>query len=192
MIPDCITCEHELPVPSEITDLIVVPVEWDEMEFHTYSFPTSPALSFDKYSISEDGQLYKEIVETELVRKDGVISVEERSDGIERLDYTGEILFSGLHLDEDYDFFLEFKALFWKGDMKELELEEWEKSDNKARKETQKELQKLVEKQNKKGHSMWKKILLPFYLVLSFIFGLLRWILGFIVKMTWKIEGLFR
>jgi hypothetical protein len=192
MIPDCIICEHKLPIPPEITDLMIVPVEWDETEFHTYSFLASPALSFDKYTISEDGQLYKDMIETEFVRKDGVISVEEKSGGIERQDYTGEILFSGLHLDEELDFFLEFKALFWKGELKELELEEWEKSDNKARKEAQKNLMKLVDKQQKKEHSIGRKIALPFYAALSLIFGLLRWILGFIVGITWKIERLFR
>ena len=146
MTPDYIICEHKLPIPEEVSNLIVNPVDWDEFEFHTYSFvASSDPWSFDKYTISSDGQLYKEIIKKELAENDaGNLDIIESYDGIERQEYTGSLTFSALHLDKEYDFYLEFEGLFWKGDMKEIELLEWEKADNSQRKEIQKNcMQKL-------------------------------------------------
>ena len=192
MTPDYLTCEYELPVPEEVTNLMASIPDWEDIELHTYSFANSPPLSFDKYSISEDGQLYKEIYKTEMVETDGRIEVKEKREGIERQDYTGEILFSALHLDKDHDFFLQFKALFWKGDLKEIELEEWEKNDNKERKNIQKQLKKLLKEERIKENSRVNKAKSSILWVLSPILGLIRYLLGYTVRITWKIEGLFK
>ena len=118
--------------------------------------------------------------------------VENKPNGIERMDLTGELIFSALHLDKDEDFYLQFKALFWKGEMKELELEEWEKSDNKHRKKMQKQLQEQLKKQDKRDKSLAKKIKSFTLWLIRPILGLIRYVLGFIVKITWGIERLFR
>ena len=193
MTPDYIICEHKLPIPEEVSNLMVNPVDWDEFEFHTYSFAaSSDPWSFDKYTISSDGQLYKEIIKKELAENDaGKLDVIESYDGIERQEYTGSLTFSALHLDKEYDFYLEFEGLFWKGDMKEIELLEWEKADNSQRKEMQKSLKDAIKESKAENNSILRKIKNWIYAPLSFILGLIRYVLGFIVKITWKIQNLF-
>ena len=175
MTPDYIICEHKLPIPEEVSNLMVNPVDWDEFEFHTYSFAaSSDPWSFDKYTISSDGQLYKEIIKKELAENDaGKLDVIESYDGIERQEYTGSLTFSALHLDKEYDFYLEFEGLFWKGDMKEIELLD------------------AIKESKAENNSILRKIKNWIYAPLSFILGLIRYVLGFIVKITWKIQNLF-
>ncbi len=192
MTPDYLVCEYELPIPEEVAELMVTTIDWDEAEFHTYSFIGSPPLDFEKYTISSDGQLYKEIIKKEFARDDkGSIDIVESYDGIERQEHTGAVVFSILHLDKEYDFYLEFEGLFWKGDMKEIQLLEWEKADNKKRKEIQKDLEKLVTKTKKNEKSLLKKIKTPIHAILALIFGLIRYTLGFIVRITWKVQNFF-
>jgi hypothetical protein len=193
MTPDYLTCEHELPIPKEVLDLMGSPPKWDEMELHTYSFLRTASFSdFDRYTISEDGQIYKEMFKTELVESGDELVIKDVPDGIERLDLTAEVLFCALHLDEEEDFYLQFKALFWKGEMKEIELEEWEKSDNKHRKNMQEQLKKQLEKQDEKEKSLGKKIKSAILWLVTPFFSLIRYVLGFIVRVTWNIERLFR
>ena len=93
---DIIRCEYELPLPEfdieELKDF--KGVVWDELDFQTYPVnPADGAIGIDEYTISEDGQIYKKTFERELVNVDGFVDLKEKETGIEKQDYTGEIVF---------------------------------------------------------------------------------------------------
>ena len=58
---------------------------------------------------------------------------------------------------------MEFAALFWKGDLKEIDLKEWKKEDNKQRLEAHKkfteQVGKAIKRQDSLIYSVYKKII---------------------------------
>ena len=162
-----LVCEHKLPIPfDDFTDdeeKDFKDVKWDELIFYTSSFFDGALghYGLSNYTISEDGQFYKNEIEIEFVKgKDGEIETKEKDSGLERLDFTGEIFFGTEILGDNYDYTITFRALFFKGDLKELESDEWNKKSNKKRKEMTNDLyeeavasiaeaQKMIAKSNK-------------------------------------------
>ena len=86
------------------------------------------------------------------------------------------------------DYFFEFKALFWKGELKEMHLDNWQKENNCERKKEQEKFKTLFEEADKKSKSFWRKLLYPFKVIVFFLNGLLRYFLGLIIKLSWKID----
>ena len=85
----------------------------------------------DNIMVSEDGQIYRHLVEENYQEDDdGSLKVTVSENGIERDEYTGEIIFGTLFKGKKHDYWIEFKALFWKGDLKEVELANYEKKSN--------------------------------------------------------------
>ena len=141
-------CEYPLPLPEEAKEIDSLP-DWSEFEFQTKSLSLEDENMFELgvYHLDEEGEIYRQIIDNKYVEdEEGLVQVKEIDKGIERVDFTGELIFNGLHLTEEYDYFMEFKALFWKGELKELNLSEWSKEDNVARKEAQKELKDKFER----------------------------------------------
>ena len=184
---DTIFCEHELPLPKEAGEL-KNPPDWKKWEFQTKSVVSQDESMFlggfgETYTIEEDGQLYKEVVERELKEdENGKPEIVERNEGIEKQFYTGEMLFYNAHMEEKYDYWIEFLALFWKGDLKEISLSKWEKNANSDRLRMQDELKEAVDKAfKKKKPSVLRK-------PVRFFCFLFRWALGALVKLTWRLE----
>lgn len=150
-----VTCDYPLPIPEGLNKDLLVD-DWSKVEFHTFSFDfhsfqaraqAEEPSSVSVYSIESDGQLYKELSSLEYAPGDsGEIRVKEKSGGIEKCDFSGEIRFGNIFTPEDgqEDYFLEFIALFWKGDLKELKLEKWSKHGNVERKDAENKLKKLI------------------------------------------------
>ena len=186
---DYLICEYPLPIPEEAKKDILLCPKWDEIEFHTKSFPTNEdLLFFDKYTISEDGQLYKELIEREGYDDEG-LDFKESSVGIELQEYTGEIIFSGIHLDRDYDFIFEFLALYWKGELKEFSLQNWEKQKNFKRKELQRKIKESVKEIQKRQEKPWNFLYRCYYYIINVIFGVLKTILLSLMRLLWWIES---
>ena len=188
-----ITCETELPLNEEAKGEDFKGVEWDKFEFQTKSIINDDDM-FCKYNISEDGQFYKERVNCDLELDDnseGTIlrAVEKGLEGIEKQEVTSEILFSGLHLGKKYDYWMEFKALFWKGELKELTLENWEKEETSERIKIQKNLEKKVEIYEASKKKMSFKFKLFYRTIFSKIFYVIKWILNYLFKLTHRIES---
>ena len=104
-------CEHTLPIPSdgftEKEKEYFKKIKWDEIEFFTSSFfdYDSGYHGVSDYTISEDGQFYKRLVELELVKNEkGEPYTKEIDRGIEKQDFTGEVYFGAEILEEDYEF----------------------------------------------------------------------------------------
>ena len=183
---DYITCEYPLSF-EEVEKSMENPPVWSKMEFQTKSFSENLGGFLENYTIEEDGQLYLDKINRDWVEnEDGTMHLKESPDGIEKQDYTGELCFQGVHLEESNDFYLEIKALFWKGELKEIYLDDWQKRDNSERIEAQEKFLKNFAKLNKK--SLWSKIFYPFKLVVFFFTALLRYFLGLIVRFTWKLD----
>ena len=189
---DYLFCEYPLPLPEEAKNLkadfakgVKAPINWSEFEFQTKDFGGN----LEKYTIEEDGQIYKEIINREVVEgTDGTIEMVEKSDGIEKISHTGEVIFYGLHLDDDNDYWVEFTALFWKGELKEISLNEWSVESNKERKEAQERLSQTIKKMTKTKSKWWFPFYKLYFMIVSFFLGLIKYFLGFFLKLVWKAE----
>ena len=186
---DYIECEYELPLPKftedEVEDL--KGVDWEEVEWQTKDFHNAMI----KYTISEDGQLYENKVSRFWEEDEGSptgAKVSEVEDGIERIDHTGEIVFYGITLGKKWDHWLEFKALYWKGDLKELDCSEYKKEDNSERLKAQDQFDKALKKFGKREKSWWFPAYKIYRLILISFLGAIRWCNGLVAKITWKIE----
>ena len=155
-------CEYPLPIPDDLKEAAA---DWDKVEFQTGSLLKLGA-PLDKYTISEDGQIYRESatrVEITEPEDAGHCPIEnfvtpEYGD-LERIDgYTGEIRFFGIHMEDKYDHWLEFVALYREGEILGLICTESSKEDNKKRKEAQKKFVKQLKVLDNNRKSIWFSI----------------------------------
>ncbi len=183
---DYIQCEYELPLPefSEEETEDLKDITWEDVEFQTKNFDNVMVT----YEITEDGQLYENKIEREIVEDGSDVSVKEVEMGIEKMDYSGRIVFYSLVLGKKFDHWFEFSTLFWKGELKEIILIEHKKEDNKLRKEGQEQVDKMLKDFNKKQKSWWFPAYKLYRNCLRYFFGAIRWTIGLVAKITWKIE----
>jgi hypothetical protein len=184
---DYITCEYPLPT-EELESAMESPPNWNEVEFQTKSLTEGLGGFLDLYTIEDDGQLYVEKKSEEWVEDEAAptgFTLKVKDEGIEKQFFSGELRMYGMHMEEENDFYFDFKALFWKGELKELELQEWKKENNEFRKNAQEQLQETLKKMADKKDS----ILLNIYTsAVRLSLGTARYLLGSIVKLSWKIE----
>jgi len=155
-------------------------IDWQEREFHTdFFFRNADAELNDlsSYSISVDGQLYKEILTSKLIHneEDGTAESKEVAGGIERQDITAELCFQDVVMGKKHDYFIQFKALYYLGDLKGISLHDWEKSDNSTRKRVQEhlmeEVRRVQEKEKRVNDSLGYKI---YVYTLLFFAGIIK------------------
>ena len=183
---DYIVCEYPLPVSELQKEMQALP-DWEKVDFQTKTFDNS----LQTFTISEDGLIYEHKTEREWVEDEkspNHLQLMETDAGIERRDYTGELNFYGLYLDKKYDFFLEFEALFWKGELKEIVLQNYNKEDNSKRKSSEEELKQIFKKIGEKEAKPWYRIFSIYVAVVRFVAGLIRYFLGLAVNISRKIE----
>ena len=82
-----------------------------------------------------------------------------------------------------------FSALFFKGDLKELKLEEWNKRDNENRKILGKKFKEALEKEKLRKESLSHKILYPFKKITFFLISMTKWIVLKILYTLSRIES---
>ena len=177
---DYLKCEYPLPLTDEIKEQF--PDEnWAEINFQTKSLDCY----LENYTIEDDGQIYAE-------RKDRFIDekgqMQEKELGIEKIDWTGQLNFYFDFCTEEYDYWVEFKALVWKGDLKQIEVFDFHKKDSKARLETHEKFKEAAEKTRIKQSKWWWKSFKFWCALVRLPLFVLRWVLGLIVKFTWKLE----
>jgi len=181
---DYVKCSYPLPLSEEVIQKIGVQ-DWEEIDFQTQSFPDR---FLDAYSIEDDGQIYKEKVERELVGCDTKCEIREKNLGIERVDWTGELIFYHDFLQNDCDYWLEFRALVWKGDLKEIELLHFKEMENADRKAMEKEMSAKMTSRVEKQKRWWWSYFMMWCWVVRFPLGLIRWLVGLVSRFTWKAE----
>ena len=186
---DKVICEYPLPLPEEVSNLEETP-NWSELEFYTSSFNSARGGHLidgfiEEYSVEEDGQIYMKDLERDFTETEQGFTVDEIDNGIIKVDYTGELAFGTTLLESEYDYHIEFIALIWKGELKEIKLKEWEKVSNAARLEAREKISAVVRKQTKnKDNRLVELIRLPF----KYFFLIIKYALGLIIKCMWWLE----
>ena len=185
-------CEHPLPLPSSITDKHedFKDIVWDEHTFYTSSFFSMEEIgSVSTYTITSDGQFYRESTETEVeMDEDGSLYPKERNKGIEKQDFTGLISFGTEILGKDQDHSIDFKALFYKGELKELELEEHKSHSNEKRKAAVVEISEHFKRETERQNSLRYKIFSPFKKFAFFTIAIIKWVMHKIFSFLTKME----
>ena len=177
---DYLKCEYELPLTEEIKEELPQQ-DWAEVNFQTKSLDCA----MDEISIEDDGQIYIKQYKRYFDEKGQMV---EKDTGIEKMDWSGELRFYFDFVKDEYDIWLEFKALVWKGELKEIELLSYQKIDNEHRIELQQEIEKKLKESEAKKETWWWK---PFKIWCSIVripLFVARWSLGLLVRLTWKIE----
>jgi len=188
---DTVICEYPLPLPEEAEGL-ESPPDWGKIEFQTKSIGDGGDFwggFMDSYTIEEDGQIYKDVLEREWgTDEEGRPLISEKSNGIEKVDYTGEIVLYAAHMEKKYDYWIEFRVLFWKGDLKEIDLNKWEKTDNSKRRESNKKLLVVAEGQRKRRSSKWHKAGEFIKEPIRLFFYIIKFLIGVIIRLIWWLE----
>jgi len=177
---DYVKSEYKLPIPQEVLDDLQ-DTEWEEVEFQTKSFGYDGNL--DSYEISEEGLIY---IETYKHTGEGIL--DRTRTGIEKIDYTGELIFYADFTSKEWDYWVEFKALFFKGELKEINLSELEKKDPGDRIEMEKMIKKNFSNFVDRLNSPWRKALLIIIIPTQIVLAVAKWFLGLLVQAIWKIE----
>ena len=178
---DYIKSDYKLPIPQEVLEDLS-DMDWDEVEFQTKSFDSGGSL--DTYEISVDGSIYIETFKT----KEGGGLLDRVRTGIEKVDYTGELIFYTDLVSKDWDYWIQFKALFYKGELKEVELDELEKNDPAERLKIEKMIKKNFSKFLEQRNSLWRKILYVLMLPFMLLLALIKLILGFLLALILRVE----
>lgn len=189
---DVIKCEYPLPLPEDLGEC--EGLDWEEIEFQTKSFGAESAmLNSGIFSISGDGQIYLEKFKIKFDEDESHPfggKNELIPDGVEKQEFTGEVDFYHVHMGKEEDYWMEFKAIFWKGDLKELTLSEWKKEDNKTRLQAQQKIQTKLDKEFKKRKKWYYKIYYSFFKFIFTLIGtIIQWVIRFFTWIESKILG---
>ena len=190
---DYVRCEYPLPLPKEASEIDLP--DWATFDFQVRSLILSSSndehqfMGIDSYNIDEEGEIYRDVVERSFEEtEDGYHDIKEINNGIEKVEYTGELNITGFHMAKEHDCFMEFKFLFWKGEVKEVSLVDWKKEDNTERVKKQKELEKKLEKaytkKNSGFRSAWNKVIKSLFLIVKYLIGVA-------FKIVFKLERWF-
>jgi len=177
---DYIKSDYLLPLTEEIK-MELPEQDWSEIEFQTKSL----GCDLQNYSIEEDGQIYIDKKSWDTGEDGQLIEINE---GIERLEWTGEIDFYFDFFKKEHDLWIEFKALVWKGDLKEIELTVFKKVSNETRLTIQKNFEEALGECKVKRDAWWWKLIRVWRSMIRVPLFIIRWVLGLIVRLTWKIE----
>jgi len=181
---DTIICDYPLPLPEfteeELEDLHGNKdkdgwKEWNEIEWQTKDMNGM----LDIYSIEDDSQIY--LRSTQWSESEDAVITEEGD--LEKFEKTAEINFYQMFMGEKWDHWVEFKAIVWKGELKELELVEYKKEDNSERVKIQKQMMNQIKKEESRS-----KLYMAYRYVVSTPLNIIRGVLGFIIGVTMKIE----
>ena len=121
---DHIICEHPLPLPDEEE---LKSMDWDDFSFICDKL-SNLSEEVEEYQIGDNGLIYKK----------EILDKEKGHWQISQQEITCEIKFFGLRQGEKYDYSFEFSSLFFKGELKELNLVDFEKVESNSDKLTDK------------------------------------------------------
>jgi hypothetical protein len=180
---DYVKCEYPLPIPDELKNSKAFKTE--KLEFQTHSM--APA-SMNEFEITDDGQIYLWDIKKEVISGKYGLEIKEASRELSKQDYSGEILISAMHMSKKYDYWIQYKILLWKGDVKEAHLEECIKEDNSGRLKIKNQFDEFVSKQTKRQNKWWYKVYMVYVRCIRGLMFFIRWVLGWQLKLTWKLE----
>jgi len=145
-------------------------VDWTELNFLTYDIA---ATNMTEYEVSEDLGVYRRDLDS------GLSKIE---DFTHKLDIEAGVILEK----EDYE--ITATAYFFKGELKEVKVKEINFIDRKEREEMQRRFDESWEQlgeRAKRFESKWFRI---WNSIISHPLGLIRYILGGMIKFCWKIQ----
>jgi len=175
LINDTLICERPLPLPEDEEELTSLDYNWEEHEWILKKIEMlEPTV---EYEIGDNGFLYKRKITNE----------EKELYELEQQDVTRELEFFGFYEGKDHDYMLNYIALFYKGELKELNLDDFEKVDNTKRLKFQKDALNLYNKQRKDLNVWWYKYFVkPIKSIFAFIIRILFIVTHFIAVGLYK------
>ena len=187
-----IICEYPLPlqeVKNQEEDDDFKGLVWDELAFDTFSFYNENEFQRSSYVISEDGFFYEHIFNMELGRsEDGELVPVEMDGGLNKQEFTGEITFGTEIFGKNYDYEMIFKALFFKGELKELSLDSFERKDNSKRKDVAKKIHLEVEKNKARKRQPYYLFVSAAKFLVSSLIEIPKWILYKMFALMLRLE----
>jgi len=181
-----IRCNIDLPLPEDLHELS--DVNWKSIEFQTKDMWNPMA----NYRIGIGKQLWRAEDEWEWIEDDtsplrGALSNELRKEIHDT--FTGDIHMHTSFQREACDYWVQFKLHIVKGVVKDIELVEFNRSDNTPRKESTIKLANEIQVQRARQKKLWYRVYKYLYMApLRFIFRLIKRIADCISKNTWKVE----
>jgi len=165
--------EAELPtdnLPEEIKDQ-----DMSELEFQTHDLYKE----MDTWSVSTAGELFLHEVEQNIVNgkdsSEGFI-LEEKPLGIKKVEETKSVHFYRVFECKDLDYWVSFDALFHKGKLVLVELNEINEIDKEQRKEAKIKADKFMESYKERQERKTHAILKPVKLLLGLFLVALHWV----------------
>ena len=143
--------------------------DWEETTFMTHDIPDTHLTDYD--ASEETGFFMKEL--------DGSITKLD--------DFTRKLSLSSGIILEEKDFEVSVDVYFYRGEIKDIIFDKVEFVPREEREAAQQQFEDIMSKVTEDMDVMRKPPSLWSYLV-SFIFGFIRYILGFFVNICWKIE----
>jgi hypothetical protein len=143
-------------------------IDWENVNFTTFSICETSMLD---YEITSEGDIY--------IREENLL---------EKINYTGELDFHALLTRPDFDLEVSFKALFFKGELKEFDLDRLKELDQSVRKSAQKKIMKVIQKEERLKKSWLYKPLSAYRQVVGFTLTCVRWVFALFIKACWAIE----
>ncbi len=187
---DTVTCSYSLPLPDFTEEQRADIEKAIEGDLDLESFIQDAAWQtkdfdslLDTYSIEDDGQIY--VTETKWIEDETQPNGVRPEEGqLAKFERTAEMNFYQAFLGEKYDHWIEYKAVVFKGEIKELLLEEYKCEDNSDRVKMQEEMEKAMKKSLAKKSGGYRFYRYIFTKPLQII----RAIMGFIIGLTMRIE----
>ena len=182
-------CEYPLPFSSgQFNQIKDFEIDWPDMEFQTKSL-LKIGDPFDRFTISEDGQIYKQSIDGEFCYDNenecdiGNFMTPEYGQ-LERVDdFSGEIRFYGMHMTDSFDIWMEFVIFYKNGELIDIFVTEWKKEDSAERILAQKKISEVFSSFNEKRTSPWYKFVSVYRGIVEFIFNLILKFIFFIKKL---------
>lgn len=168
-VPNFVTVEDVSSYIPEEHKETLCGADWGDVHFTTFSICET---AMEDYEITDDGRIYK-----------------RNEEGILELEYTGEIEFGTVLTLEKNDYEVTFKALFFKGDLKELQFENLEEMDRSTREKAQEKIMEVIKTRDALSKKWWYPIYLFYVKVVIFLFTCIRWFLGLFIKLCWMIQN---
>ena len=154
---DNIYCKSKLPLPDDLRELSDLKVDWKSQPFQTRDLDNCLSV----FHIEENGDLIEEVHDREFEKDDshpfgGYLRSKDKWN--EKRWHHGEINFYESFYAKNFDYWVEFKAIFTEGQLSNIELVEFTEKCNKKRREDNKKMEERIRLREERSKKLWYKL----------------------------------
>lgn len=165
----------EADLPTEDLPKEIKSQDTSELEFQTSDL----GKNMETWSVSTAGELFQHDVEQELVKdessEEGFV-IKEKHNGINKVEKTTSVHFYRVFEAEDKDYWVSFDALFHKGKLVLVDLNEIHEVDKEQRTQAKERAEKFMQDFKEKAELKRYKLMAPFKFVLGLFLVSLHWL----------------